>query len=130
MAAGTQDGQFTRIAARVAALLTTGLVGGCAAAPPDFNSPEPAARNAAIVRAAREGEQAAIPDLVRLLDSDDPATRVLSIRTLERLTGQTLGYDPAGDAASRDRAIAEWTAWCDREGSQVESGVVRAKAGP
>lgn len=85
---------------------------GCAAAPPDFNSPEPAARNAAIVRAARDGDRNAIPDLVRMLDSDDPATRVLAIRALERLTGVTLGYDPAGDAASRDEGVAQWTAWC------------------
>lgn len=95
---------------------------GCAAAPPDFNSPEPAARNAAIVRAAREGDQGAVPDLVRMLDSDDPATRVLAIRALERLTGRTLGYDPAGDQGSRDRAVAEWATWCEARGSAGTGG--------
>lgn len=96
----------------IAVLAGTALLSGCAAAPPDFNSPEPAARNAAIVQAARDGDRNAIPDLIRMLDSDDPATRVLAIRALERLTGETFGYDPAGEMASRERSVGQWTAWC------------------
>jgi HEAT repeat protein len=75
---------------------------------PSFDSPEPAARNAAIVRAADQGDRSAIPDLVRMLDSDDPATRLLAIRTLERLEGTTLGYDHAASIPDRDQAIARW----------------------
>ena len=114
--------------ASLALILLTGL-SACASAPPDFNSPEPAARNAAIVRAARDKDQSAIPDLIRMLDSDDPTTRVLAIRTLERLTGQTHGYDPEADAASRSRAVDEWTSWCEGRGSGGESGSVSPKAG-
>jgi HEAT repeat protein len=102
-----------RIGATVALvlLLASGAT-GCASAPADFNSPEPAARNAAIVRAAQTKDQTAIPDLVRMLESDDPTTRVLAIRTLERLTGQTLGYHPQADEQSRKKAVADWAAWC------------------
>lgn len=95
------------IALAVAGVLCT----GCASAPADFNSPEPAARNAAIVRAAREKDQKAIPDLIRMLESDDPTTRVLAIRALERLTGETRGYHPEADEAARERAVDAWMAW-------------------
>ncbi len=75
---------------------------------PSFDSPEPAARNAAIVAAARSGDRRAVPDLVRMLDSDDPATRLLAIRTLERLTGQTFGYDHAAERRDREPAVRRW----------------------
>lgn len=83
----------------------------CASTPrPDFRSVEPAARNDAIVQAARRRDHAAIPDLVRMLDADDPATRLLAITTLERLTGETLGYDYAAPERDRRRAVQAWAA--------------------
>lgn len=77
----------------------------------DFNSAEPAARNSAIVKAATEEDRSKIPDLVRMLDSDDPATRLLAIQTLERMTGERLGYDPAAGAGEREAAAARWVEW-------------------
>lgn len=74
----------------------------------DFNSPEPAARNAAIVKAASEQDGKAVPDLVRMLDSDDPATRLLAIQALERITGERLGYDPAAGNEAREPAMLRW----------------------
>jgi HEAT repeat protein len=94
-------------------ILAIGMA-GCAGAPPDFNSPEPAARNAAIVRAAREKDSKAVPDLIRLLESDDPTTRVLAIRALERITGQTHGYHPEANEGERKRAVESWTAWIEQ----------------
>ncbi len=75
---------------------------------PDFNSPEPAARNAAIVRAMADRDERAIPDLVRMLDSDDPATRLLAINALESLTGTRLGYDPAASPQARAPGVRAW----------------------
>lgn len=83
---------------------------------PDFNSPEPAARNAAIVKAAESKDPAAIPDLVRMLDSDDPATRLLAIDALERITGQTLGYDYAAPDRDRREATDRWQKWVENHG--------------
>jgi len=77
---------------------------------PDFNSPEPAARNAAIVIAGDARTPSAVPDLVRMLDSDDPATRLLAIQALERITGERLGYDPAAPPALRREAVLRWRA--------------------
>lgn len=73
-----------------------------------FDSPEPGARNRAIVAASRSRNPSHVPDLVRMLDSDDPVTRLLAIRTLEDITGETLGYDHAADPAERRRAVARW----------------------
>ena len=77
---------------------------------PDFDSPEPAARNAAIVKAAEHKDPAAVPDLVRMLDSDDPATRLLAIVALERITGETMGFDASGPEMDRRAAVDRWQA--------------------
>lgn len=80
---------------------------------PSYDSPEPGARNAAIVSSAAAGRRQDIPNLVRMLESDDPTTRVLAIRTLERLTGETFNYDPHAAAFERAPAVAQWTAYAD-----------------
>lgn len=91
----------------------------CVAVPdPDFNSPEPGARNAAIVDAAARGDRAALADLVRMLDSDDPATRLLAISALERQTGTTLGYDHAAPSLRRQEATRRWAEWVEHSRSQ------------
>jgi HEAT repeat protein len=93
-------------------LLTLLALPGCfPTTEPSFDSPEPAARNEAIVLAASRGDRAAVPDLVRMLDSDDAATRLLAIRTLDRLTGETFGYDYTDDRPERAAAIDRWTAY-------------------
>ncbi len=89
------------------------LVQGCGGAiRPSFDSPEPAARNAAIVDAAgRQGNDDALPELVRLLESDDPATRLLAITTLERKTGTRLGYHYDAPESRREPALLAWRQW-------------------
>jgi hypothetical protein len=44
-----------------------------------------------------------------MLESDDPTTRVLALRTLERLTGETMGYDPHAEPFEREDAVARWS---------------------
>ena len=84
---------------------------GYAQPPGGFDSPEPGARLYAVAAAARTGDREAIPSLVALLESDDPAVRMLSIRTLERLTGQTLDYDHAAPEWKRRDAVGRWIDW-------------------
>lgn len=62
----------------------------------------------AIRDAVARSDRSALPDLVTLLDSDDPATRLLAIRALENLTGDTLGYDYAAPASERRPAVERW----------------------
>jgi hypothetical protein len=90
------------------AVVAAGTASCAPAIPVSFDSPEPGARNAAIVRAAASRRREDLPSLVRMLDSDDPVTRMLAIRTLERLTGDTLGYDAAAPAWERCLAVAKW----------------------
>ncbi len=60
------------------------------------------------MRTAASGDKRDIPNLVRMLDSDDPTTRVLAIRTLERLTGDALGYDPHAEPYQREAMVERW----------------------
>lgn len=102
--------------------MTLLLLASCTQAPEaDFNSPEPAARNAAIVRAASLRDEGAIPDLVRMLESDDPATRLLAITALERLTGTSLGYDHAASEPARRAGVDAWRARGRADGPQPRS---------
>lgn len=59
-------------------------------------------------KAAAAGDTSAVPSLVEMLRSDDPAERMLAIGTLEKLTGERLGFDPTGSASSRGAAIGRW----------------------
>ncbi|VAX40019.1 hypothetical protein MNBD_PLANCTO03-1271, partial [hydrothermal vent metagenome] len=38
-------------------------------------------------------------------------TRMVAILALERLTGETLGYDHAAVEAQREDAVARWVEW-------------------
>lgn len=91
------------------------LAFGCASPPGGFDSPDPGARTHAIAQAARTEDPAAIPDLIALLDSDDPAVRLLSIRTLEKLTGRTLGYEHFAPEPERREAVRRWVDWAQGE---------------
>lgn len=80
-------------------------------APVGFDSPEPMGRVDAALLAAERGDRTAIPDLIRLLDSDDPLIRMVAIRSLERLTGETMGYRHDAPTLERRRAADRWTEW-------------------
>ena len=102
------------------ALLT--LFAGCATPPGGFDSPVPAQRLNAITEAAERDDESAIPELIRMLSSDDPLVRMASIRSLERLTGQTLGYDHAAPSGERWEATRRWADWYRaREGGAPEA---------
>ena len=83
---------------------------GCAppASQGGFDSPNPASRLYAIEKAVHHDDQAAVEDLVILLDSVDPAARLMAIEALSRLTGETYGYRYDDDRVDRDAAIVRW----------------------
>lgn len=110
-----------------AALLALLLAGCTPSMPKGFDSPEPAARNEAIVDAARSGDRSTRSDLVRMLDSDDATTRLLAITTLEQMEGTTLGYDSTASEPERDRAIDAWKARlaAEAKGEQASTGAHR-----
>jgi HEAT repeat protein len=89
--------------------------GGCASPPKGFASPEPAARLAAITRADATHDQSSIPHLIESLSSDDPLVRMAAIRTLESLTGETLGYQYWAPEPQRLAAARRWDDWYARK---------------
>ena len=92
------------------------IIPGCASAlPVGFDEEAPDGRIHAIVDAARSEDSARIADLIAQLDSDDPAVRMFAIRTLERLTNQTLGFHHADAPLDRDQAIKRWVLWLDSD---------------
>lgn len=120
----------TPIHAAAALVLACGaMVAGCSSAPRGFDSPEPAERIAAATEAARTRDATAVPNLITLLRSDDPAVRMVSIRALEAITGETLGYNHAGPERERERAVRRWVEWYEgRRGSGGSSSKADAKA--
>jgi len=89
---------------------------------PSFDSPEPGARNAAIVKAAGKSETASLPDLVRMLESDDPATRMLAIATLKLKTGESNGYETADPEFKRNQAVSRWREYVEQKGNATRAG--------
>lgn len=86
--------------------------GGCfATSEPGVLSHDPAQRRDAIVEAGAARDGLAVPDLIARLDSQDPGERLLAIRSLELITGETCGYDYAASVGERQRAILRWTDW-------------------
>lgn len=96
-------------------LTSAASIVGASCADPDkavgFNETNPAARLRAVRQAAKTEDPSAIRPLITRLDSDDPAERLLAIRTLERITGETMGYDHAAPRHERDAAVKRWATW-------------------
>lgn len=87
-----------------------------------FQSRDPAMRIQALRDAIAAGDRSAIPDLIAMLDSEDPAQRMFAQAGLERMTGQTLGYDHAATPAKRAPAIEAWVAWWHAQSHHASSG--------
>jgi hypothetical protein len=82
----------------------------------DFDSNDPQEQTLALAEALNGDQQDQIPALIRLLDSPDPATRMLAIGTLNRWTGQTLGYDHAASEPKRKASADRWEQWARDQG--------------
>lgn len=105
------------------------LGAGCVPIPKGFDSPEPAARIDAAAEAAGRSDTGKIPELIVLLDSDDPATRLIGILALERLTGQRLGYDHAAGLEDREPAVVRWVEWYNENADALEAGTMNQGGG-
>lgn len=92
------------------------LSGCIPSTPQGFDSPDPTSRLAAISEAGKTGDKSAVPDLIEQLESNDPGARLLAIRSLERITGETLGYDYADPWWSRGNAVRRWRTWAADNG--------------
>jgi hypothetical protein len=72
---------------------------------------DPQGRTIALSRISESPTERDIPVLIESLTSADPAQRMVAIRTLERMTGETLGYRHYDPEWIRRDAVARWRAW-------------------
>jgi hypothetical protein len=105
--------------ARILAIATLAQLLG-PAADADANllliDPSDQVQAAAARELANHGRREALPPLVRLLESDDPAARASASRTLRAATGQQLGYTAYDAPAPRAAAVQKWHAWLAQHG--------------
>ncbi|CAN5551121.1 hypothetical protein BH10PLA1_BH10PLA1_10470 [soil metagenome] len=65
----------------------------------------------AISIAVQKKDLHAAKQMVKDLDSEDPAVRFYSIQGLRRLTGQTFDYVYYDDAMARQPSVKRWQEW-------------------
>jgi hypothetical protein len=108
-----------RVAAAMG-ILAIAMLGGCSAPRPQrlITNPDISGKIPAIKRAAEQKNFHAVPYLIKELNSDDPAVRFYAIEALQRLTGETFGYEFYADEDERKPAIARWQRWLNEQQQQ------------
>lgn len=94
------------------ALVALGAIAGCVSREkPSITADDPQAQNEWIAEAVDKGDWSAVPGLIELLDSSDPAERLVAIGALRSITGENHGYRIADPPAIRAQAADRWAAW-------------------
>jgi hypothetical protein len=75
------------------------------------SNPDPAGKVPAIEKAVQRHDTSVIPQLVKDLDSDDPAVRFYAIYGLRKLTSQDFGYEFFFDEDQRKPYVVKWQQW-------------------
>lgn len=94
-----------------------GCFGGGGRGPAVITSNDPSSKIPAIKKAVAARDTQTAPQLVRSLESDDPAVRFFAIRGLHDLTGETFGYVWYADHRERERALRQWKSWLKGNGN-------------
>ena len=111
------------------------LLGACTAPRPDYvvTDPDPGVKIPAIKQSvARHADDAAtVRQLVKDLDSDDPAVRFYAIEALCRLTGERKGYNYfESDPEVRRPAVDRWRAWVIDQGMTMPQSLTGVATQP
>jgi hypothetical protein len=83
--------------------------------PRTVENPDLEAKVPAIEYAARTHDRSAIPELVKDLESDDPAVRFYAIQGLCSMSGETFGYRYYDSDDDRRPAVVKWKQWLARQ---------------
>jgi hypothetical protein len=99
------------------------LACGCTAPPPSgpVTSPNPEVKIPAMKRAVAAGDLHAARQLVKDLESDDPAIRLYAIYSLEELTGERYGYDYFAEPDDRAKAVERWKSWLAQQETRLSA---------
>ncbi len=106
-----------RTAAACGAIFTLACVSGCGLfqlGHPNLKSRDPSLKIPAIKQAAARHNAAAVPTLIKGLNSTDPAIRFYSAYALKQITGRTFGYNYYAPEYQRQLAILHWQHWLSR----------------
>ena len=82
--------------------------------------PDPSVKIPATAKAVRTHDLSAVPQLIKDLQSDDPAVRLYAAHALEQLTGQNMGYRYYAPDDDRVAAVARWQQWYDQQSQQPQ----------
>jgi hypothetical protein len=101
-------------------LLILAVVAGChePTGPRTVHNRDLAVKVPAIKEAVDRHDLSVAPQLVKDLDSDDPAARFYAIQGLHRLTGQTFGYVYYDEREKRRESVNRWRKWLDESKGQ------------
>jgi hypothetical protein len=80
--------------------------------------PDPSVKIPAYKKAVRKHDKAAVRQLVKDLDNDDPAVRLYAIHALHEMTGETFAYRYFDSDERRKPAVQKWQKWLE-EGEQA-----------
>jgi hypothetical protein len=96
---------------------------GCSASRTELYGPDdPLVRIPRMKQAVEDQDLSVLPKLIDELASRDPAIRLFAISSLERLTGQRLGFVYYDSVESRAEAMQRWRAWLtERQGGAPSS---------
>jgi hypothetical protein len=83
--------------------------------------PDPSVKIRGVKKAVRENDLAATRQLVKDLDSDDPAVRFYAIHGLHKLTGQDFGYRYYHDEHQRRESLGRWQDWLTQQEATVQA---------
>ena len=126
-----QNLTWTRMACVMVGGISLFLVSGCI---PEskigFDSPTPSKRLDAIVDATRLEDDESLLKLVEKLRSQVPTERMFAIRALEKRTGETFGYDHAGQDWQRLEAYGRWLEHLEEQGIETDSIVASEESEP
>ena len=87
---------------------------------PVIGSRDPSEKIPGIVQAVRKRDLPKARYMVKALSSDDPAVRMFAIGGLERLTGETFGYNYYDDEDAREPAVKRWQQWLAAQQEQAD----------
>ncbi len=95
---------------------------GCTAPkePAAVGHPDPSVKIRGMKKAARERDLATARQLVRDLDSDDPAVRFYAINALRDMTGETFEYRYYFDERQRKPSLKTWQQWLDQQVARTQ----------
>jgi len=109
-----------RIALFLAGLGLPLFAGGCVEPRPKLvvTSPDPVVKVPAIKQAVDDHDLSATRQMVKDLESDDPAVRFYSIEGLRKLSGQDFGYAwYEEDDLARLESVKKWQGWLQAQES-------------